>query len=441
MGGWRPPWEGIAVDDSTRAAVLAELSVAVALLWQEVVEAETRDLETAEETVRDGVLAIGARLLEASLAARGTGKAGARRPCACGAEAICEGYRAKQVQAVVGWITIRRAYYACPQCGAGYAPLDAVLGLARDSLSPGVRRLASRCGARLPFAEAARTLGETARVHLSASTVRTVTEAVGAQREHEVAATIAAAWQAGLPAVAGPAPDRLYVAMDGVRILSTDGTGREVKVGVVVPVRRQAEGERREPASYVAGLEPAAAFGQRLALEAHRRGLEGTGMIAVLGDGAAWIWTLAAEHFPGAVHIVDWFHASERIWALGRALYGAETAETTTWVAPQLGRLAQGHAATLAMEWQTLPCRGDAAAVRDEQVTYFTNQAPRMAYHQYRAAGWDIGSGMVESACKHLIAAREKGAGMRWSEAGAHTVAAVRVLLANENTAPCDRAA
>ncbi len=71
--------------------------------------------------------------------------------------------------------------------------------------------------------------------------------------------------------------------------------------------------------------------------------------------------------------------------------------------------------------------------MRDEQVTYFTNQAPRMAYDRYRAAGWDIGSGMVESACKHLIAAREKGAGMRWSETGAHTVAAVRVLLANDH--------
>ena len=49
--------------------------------------------------------------------------------------------------------------------------------------------------------------------------------------------------------------------------------------------------------------------------------------------------------------------------------------------------------------------------MRDAQVTYFTNQAPRMAYDRYRAAGWDIGSGMVESACKHLIGAREKGAG------------------------------
>ena len=79
--------------------------------------------------------------------------------------------------------------------------------------------------------------------------------------------------------------------------------------------------------------------------------------------------------------------------------------------------------------------------VRDAQVTYFTNQASRMAYDRYRAAGWDIGSGMVESACKCLIGAREKGPGMRWSEAGAQSVAAVRVLLFNEQWADYNLAA
>jgi hypothetical protein len=74
-------------------------------------------------------------------------------------------------------------------------------------------------------------------------------------------------------------------------------------------------------------------------------------------------------------------------------------------------------------------------------VTYFTNQTSRMAYDQYRAAGWDIGSGMVESACKRVIAAREKGPGMRWRETGAHTVAAVRVLLLNEEGDTYDLAA
>lgn len=64
-------------------------------------------------------------------------------------------------------------------------------------------------------------------------------------------------------------------------------------------------------------------------------------------------------------------------------------------------------------------------------MTYFTNQADRMAYDRSRAQGWDIGSGMVEAACKHLIGARHKGPGMRWSDRAAQTVAAVRVLLFN----------
>jgi hypothetical protein len=429
------------VDDSTGSAVLAALGMELARLWEDVVGAEDPDLEAAEGRVRDGVLAIGARLLEAAVAARGTGKTGARRPCACGGAARFERYRAKGVQTVVGWITVRRAYYVCAHCRRGHCPLDAALGVARDGLSPGVRRLACHVGALLPFAEAAATLVATARVHLSAGTVRGVTEGVGARREQAVAAEIAAAWAHGVPPAASAAPDRLYVAMDGVRILDTAGAGREVKVGVVLPVRRTTRGEHREAASYAAGLEPAAAFGQRLVWEAHRRGLEGAALVAVLGDGAAWIWQLAAEHFPHALQIVDWFHASERVWELGRALFGEGTEATTAWVEAQLGRLAQGEAATLATEWQGLPARGETAAIRDAQVTYFTNQAPRMAYDRYRAAGWDIGSGMVESACKHLIAAREKGPGMRWSEAGAQTVAAVRVLLFNGQWAAYDLAA
>ena len=429
------------MDNSTGSVVLAAVAADLARLWDDLVSAEANDLETAEGAVRDGMLAIGARLLAAGLAARGTGKTGARRPCSCGADARCEGYRVKGVQTVVGWITVRRAYYACAACGQGHCPLDAALGLARDSLSPGVRRLACRFGALLPFAEAADSLAEAGRVQLSASTVRSVTEAVGARREHALAAARTAAWAQGVPPASGPPPTRLYVAMDGVRILGTDGGGREVKVGVVVPVRQHAACEQRQPASYVAGLEPAAAFGPRLALEAHRRGLEGAERVAVLGDGAEWIWNLAAEHFPHATQIVDWFHASERVWDLGRALWGEGTAQTTAWVEAQLGRLAQGQATILAHQWRALPCRGEPAAVRDEQVIYFTNQASRMAYDRYRAAGWDIGSGMVESACKHLIGAREKGPGMRWSETGAQTVAAVRVLLFNDQWATHDLAA
>lgn len=425
------------MDDSTRQTVLAVVQEEVARLWDSLVAAEGLDLATAEQVVRDGVLAMGARLLAAGVAARGAGKVGPRVACPCGGQAAFTRYRRKQVQTVLGWITVRRAAYACPQCGHGHCPLDGVLGLARDSHSPGVRQLAARFGARQPFAQAAAELtAATGVVRLSASTVRAITEGIGAGEEARVAAAITAAWAQGLPPTEEPAPERLVVALDGCFILGADGGGREVKVGVVRPVRQTATGQHWAAPSYVAGLEPAAAFGGRLALEAHRRGAEAAAMIAVLGDGAAWIWALAAEHFPGAVHIVDWYHASERIWALGKALYGEATSETAAWVEQQLTRLAAGQAAPLAQEWRALSVTGAAAMVRDEQVTYFTNQAPRMAYDQYRAAGWAIGSGMVESAGKQLIGAREKGAGMRWSEAGAQAVAAVRVRCFNAQWAP-----
>ena len=230
--------EGIGADDSPRSAVLAAVGTDRECLGDDVVGATAHDLETAEAMVRDGVLAIGGRLLAAGVAARGTGKDGPRRPCTCGADATCEGYRAKQVQTVGGWITIRRAYYHWAHCGQGRCPLDAVLGLDRDSHSPGVRRLACRFGARQPFAQAADDLAAAARVRLSASTVRSLTEAVGAQREREVAAAIAAAWAEGLPVAPGGPPERQYVAMDGVCVLGADGGGHEVKVGRVQPARR-----------------------------------------------------------------------------------------------------------------------------------------------------------------------------------------------------------
>jgi hypothetical protein len=430
------------VDDSTRPAVLAELHAEVTALLDWVTEAADLDLATAERRVRDGVRSLGARLLAAGLAARGTGQDGPRRPGACGGTADFEGYRPKEVQTLVGWIRLRRAYYACPACGTGQAPLDATLGVARDSHSPGVRRLMARFGARLPFAQAVADLAEAAGIQTSASTVRAVTEAVGTRRDDQLATAVAAAWRAGLPPAAAPAPTRLYVALDGTFVPAVGGQYKEAKVGVVRPEGGDPAGAPAPgSASYVASFAPAAEFGRRLALEAHRRGLEEAAEVVVLGDGAAWIWTLAAEHFPTATQIVDWYHASERIWELGRARYGEETAAAPRWVERQLARLAKGEVRALVRNWQRLKCTGAAAAVRDEQVTYFTNQASRMAYGRYRERGVDIGSGMVEGGAKALIGAREKGAGMRWSEAGANAVAQVRVLLFNDQWDTHDLAA
>jgi hypothetical protein len=429
-------------DDTTRVAIVAAAINEIDDLVRTMLREEDLTLADAEHRTWEQLRDVGAQLLERSLAARGTGKAGAHQPCACGGQADFEGYRPKAVQTRVGWITVRRAYYHCPACGQSQIPLDDALGVARDQQSPGVRRLATRCGALLPFTQAAATLAETAGIVLSASTIRGITEAVGAQREQEVEQQVADAWDQGLPKRPGIGPDRLYLAMDGVRILTTDGSGKEAKVGVIAAEEQRADGRwQRQSARYVVSFAEAMRFGQRLALAAHGQGLEQAAEVVVLGDGAEWIWQLAAEHAPQATCIVDWYHASERIWEMGRAQYGEGTAETRRWVEEQLTRLAKGEVAQLVPTWQALPWTGSAAEVRDEQVTYFTNQASRMAYDGYRTRGLAIGSGMVESACKTLIGMREKGPGMRWTVAGAQAVANVRVLLFNHEWDAYDVAA
>src|SRR5215207_11623958 len=98
------------MEDSTRPAVREGLDAELGVLLDWVEQTTELDLATAEQRVRAGVLALGARLLTAGLAARGTGHDGPRRPCACGGEAAFEGYRPKQVQTLVGWIALRRAY-------------------------------------------------------------------------------------------------------------------------------------------------------------------------------------------------------------------------------------------------------------------------------------------------------------------------------------------
>ena len=168
------------MDDSTMPVVLETLRRERERLLGWVSRTEELERGTAEQTIRDRVLALGGQLLTAGLAARGPGKVGPRVPCPRGEAATFEGYRRKGVQTLVGWIERRRVSAACPACGQGHCPLDAALGVARESHRPEVRSLASQFGARRPFAPAAAILRAAARVQLSPSTVRVVTEAGGA---------------------------------------------------------------------------------------------------------------------------------------------------------------------------------------------------------------------------------------------------------------------
>jgi hypothetical protein len=163
--------------------------------------------------------------------------------------------------------------------------------------------------------------------------------------------------------------------------------------------------------SFVTDLADAASFGARVWAEAAQRGVLEAREVVVVGDGAHWIWNLAEEYFPGAVQILDWYHATEYLWSAAEAIYGAGSELAKRWVTEQETKLWEGKVAEVLTRLQA---QVHAGAAVEETLPYYTNHQARMRYDEYRARGMQIGSGTIESGWQHVLGARRKQAGMIW---------------------------
>ena len=234
----------------------------------------------------------------------------------------------------------------------------------------------------------------------------------------------------------------LAVEVDGVLVHRGEGW-QEMKVVTLAPLgpdlRTDTESGRTclawGAASYGVGTEEAETFWWRVYVEAQRRGLGTPAVrtVVVLGDGARWIWERAGAFLglPGVevVEIVAIFHAYGYLWAVGNALFGAGTVRAVTWVDALKDALyAQGAAPVLAALATLTPTTDEGVSASADAQTYFTRNAARMAYPQFVARHWPLGSGAVESSCKCLVEARLKQAGMRWSLLGSQAMASLRAL-------------
>lgn len=172
-------------------------------------------------------------------------------------------------------------------------------------------------------------------------------------------------------------------------------------------------------------------LGRRLHWEALRRGLGRAKWILVVGDGAPWIWNVAAQRWADAVEVLDFYHASEHLWELGRALYGEDQARP--WVEARLHELRHGKEEKFLAQIAALKApRGKSAETVREQKNYFSNQSERMNYEEIANRGWPIGSGAVESACSgHQN--RFKRRGQFWTHTGLGNLAALRQARENKH--------
>jgi hypothetical protein len=151
-----------------------------------------------------------------------------------------------------------------------------------------------------------------------------------------------------------------------------------------------------------------------------------------MGDGAEWIWNIADEHFPGAVQIVDLYHARQHLWELARKLHPSDEVGQKRWMMVQQHRLDGGQIEKLVLALRSIDTAPPEVAkkIRTE-ADYFERNAERMRYPKFRRQHLFVGSGVIEAGCKSVIGSRLKQSGMFWTVRGANAVLALRCCQLN----------
>ena len=232
--------------------------------------------------------------------------------CECGGVARAKDARSRVQVTLAGTHSIRRTRYQCEECGEWLYPRDKHLGIGSSNYSSGVVALTSEVAAGFAFGPCEEFLSRRFGLDLCYKQVQRLAERTGG--------IIADAENRASEAAVGPdfemkceqSPDVLTISADGLMV-HCDGDWSEMKIGTFLSEYGR---------SSIATMDRCDDFGKYLHLEALRRGADNADKIVFVADGAAWIWNLASEHFPGAVEVVDWYHETEHLFDLSNCLYG-----------------------------------------------------------------------------------------------------------------------
>ena len=410
------------------------------------------DLEAIESALRSSLHEAGAKALNELLQFDAPAPEQRKLPCPCGHAAQYQQLRSRPVLTVVGWTRMERPWYLCAHCHEGQFPADEALDVKGTDFSPGVRRMQAMVGQEAPFDHGRGQMKVLAGLEVTAKSVERTAEAIGADIAAGEQREIRKAIQLDLPVIVGEPIPILYIQMDGTGVpvvkKETEGrkgrnTGqpahtREVKLGCVfTQTKWDSEGyPLRDPDSttYTGAIETAEEFGKRIYLEAWNRGWSRAEKKVVIGDGAEWIWNLADQHFPGAIQIVDLYHARQHLWDVARKLYPNDEVNQKVWMKIHRKRLLdKGKIEKLVLSLRLIDSTNpDVIEKIRLEADYFEKNAARMRYPKFRRQHLFVGSGVIEAGCKTVIGSRLKQSGMFWTVSGANSIIALRCCHLND---------
>jgi hypothetical protein len=415
-------------------------------------EGDKQGIAVIETQLREILRQVGAAALGQYL----SGLADAAEPsiaCACGGEMEYQRQREASLLSVFGRVQYRRSYYSGCGCGKGQAPLDQQLGLKPGGVSAGLAELLALGGVELAFDQARRWVEKHLLFGVSENTIRSATEERGEQRQAQEKGWIAksqdAQWLQDRLRTIGPVvPKRLYGSLDAAKTRieprcpeekeQGSEAWRDLKVGCWyelegVPAaqrshRQQEKYDREQQVfraknlRYYCDLMEAKQFGQLVWATGCRMLADLAAELVFVCDGAVWIWNLVSQYYPHAVQIVDWYHATEHLEKIA-AIAFSQAEERKAWLAEVKEALWQGQVQEVIRSCQDLAAKQPKVS---PEIAYFINNEQRMDYARFRAAGYAIGSGTIESACKQIVVQRLRKSGAQWSLDGAVRTAKAR---------------
>ena len=446
---------------------------------------EEGNLKAVEETIYRGMFQIGRKVMEGRMKkGKESEPVPTRREGNCGHAQKLVGYRTKKLITLFGEVELKRAYYQCQveegqeeeepthKCVHGKVPTDEQWGIQGKRTTPGVQQYISYLCSMLTFDEAAEAYRRFLPGKMSARQALNLARPVGrvfAEKEdEEVKARFDQASQSKTDAKQreeqpkGKEIARLYIEPDGImgrmrresvpmEKYEQERKGdvyREFRVGTVFLAERGNERSELAPdvwidtptegtQQYIARRTALGDFDKLLYTLACQSGLSRAEQVVVIGDGAHWIWDVADEQFPGAVQIVDLYHAQEHVWDVAHAVFGRTTPQGISWAKAACDLLVHGQIEDLVTLIGQLPPLapppGQSKSIPEQAMGYFSTNASRMRYPAFRAQGMHVGSGIAEAACKRVVSTRFKQTGMRWTPDGLDAILPLRTAKLNRS--------
>jgi len=409
--------------------------------------------------MREGLREIGQEALKCFLE-NADGEAQAKIDCACGGQLKYQRQRKTTIWSVFGKMVYERGYYAGCTCGKGCAPVDRRYGIEPGQVTGGLAHLIALSGIDKAFEDGRKWLKEYLLFEVSENTVRAETQTMGElQKQADVDLVKAMQNEASLQKrerSLQPVLPCLYGSIDAakVRIEPRDEkekavAGREnwrdLKAGCwyegeIVPksqhsVRQKNKAQREgtvlraKNKQYFCDIEGAEEFGKLLWATGCAVGADRARLLVFICDGAVWIWNLITHYFPQAIQIVDWYHAEDRLQRIAEDVFSSQV-ERQAWLEKATEDLWQGSVESVIEACQPLAKNSNLAK---QALSYFSNNIERMRYAQFRAQGYLIGSGVIESGCKQIVTQRLKLPGAQWHLNGAILIAKARAAWLSGN--------